>query len=448
MRFAILTPSHFAQNRLLIERTFHNRLIYSFFGSTHKSFIWSQLSSTVMNNYIWKNFYYYFILIVLLVMMFIIIRWNLLIFNFPIKYWFVYIWWRMFDGFYFFFLQIQYLLVLCILSSSWYVLNTYFNIQLNLLYLIIFNFFNTTLDIQHTTSHIDNLNLLYKSSLSHLFKQNLTINSDLFSVLYYFYRSMFCLNILNVSMLSWRNSMLNASIWSNFIIFVNMDYRNLHNSPYSLSNQVPFAWFKSLNLNTAWGYRCSYSYSMFIKNWYDMLRVLRWDFINCSSYSGSPVDLKSIVNNFYFNNNMVVGLTSWVLSLEWFLFRNSLSSSLRTVQVQLSDISNSEMIVSLGNQPLRGAYNLLNYMLIFNNYTLLVSNNVNNTQVAGNNFYYTVQSFLNLSSFFSYKTLCWYSSWLSTGEIQLPVQLFDTVFNLNCQSKFTNNRIISFIYYF
>lgn len=448
LRFAILTPSHFAKNRLLIERTFHNRLIYSFFGSTHKSFIWSQLSSTVINNYIWKNFYYYFSLIILLILILIIIRWNLLVFNFPIKYWFVYIWWRMFDGFYFFFLQIQYLLVLCILSSSWYVLNTYFNIQLNLLYLIIFNFFNTTLDIQHTTSHTDNFNKLYQLSLSNLFRQNLKINRDLVFVPYYFYRSIFCLNMFDVSVLFQKYGTFYSSIWMNFIVSGDRICSDLHGSPYSLLNQVTFMWFKSLNLNSIWSCTYSYNYSMFIQNWYAVLRVLRWDSLSLNSYSGSPVDVKSIISNFYFNDSIGMSLISWVSSLEWFLFRCSLSPSLHKIQPQLSYTPQSLVFQDRDSRSLDVVYSWLSCMLTFNNYTLITSNTIDDIQIVNSCFYYTTQSFLNLNSFFSYKTLYCYSSWLSTSELRLPLCLFNTLYNLDYQSESVNIDSVGFVYYF
>lgn len=448
LRFAILTPSHFSKNRLLIERTFHNRLIYSFFGSTYKSFIWSQLSSTVVNSYIWKNFYYYFILIVLLVMLLIIIRWNLLVFNFPIKYWFVYIWWRMFDGFYFFFLQIQYLMVLCILSSSWYVLNTYFNIQLNLLYLIIFNFFNTTLDIQHTTSHIDNFNTLYRLALSNLFRQNLKIDFDLVFVPYYFYRSIFCLNMFESSSLFRKSDIFHSPLWTNFIILRDRSYNDRYSSPYSLLNQVPFTWFKSLNFNPMWNYTYSDNHSIFIQNWYNALRVLRWDSLSLNSYYGSTVDVKSIIGNFYFNNNAGLGLIGWIPSLEWFLFRCSLSPLLRRLQPQLSYTSQSVVFQDFDNKSLETVYDWLNCMIIFNNYILIPSDNTSNAWIGNNCFYYIARSFLNLSSFFSYKTLYCYSSWLATNELRLPLCLFDTLYGVDYLSKDTSLRSFGFLYYF
>lgn len=416
LRFSILTPSYFAKNRLLIERTFQNRLIFSFFGFTQKSFMWSQVSSTVLNSYLWKNIYYCFIIIFIIIFIIVLLSFNFFIFNFPIKYWIIYISWRIFDGFYFFFLQCQYLFIICLLSSSWYVLNTYFNIQLNLLYLIIFNYFNINTDIQVTNIYTKNYTISYFESLQNLFKHSAVFNMNLLTVSYYFYNIKLYLNTFSPYILFLSNKNY-FTYWSNFINYNKSDNYWSADSHFYLSNLIIYKWFIYLNTN-AYEFNSidMINYSKFLLNWFNILKVWRWNLINLNASITSITELKSLVNNNYLSIDSVINFNSWVVSLEWILYRwinsiqfNSIKNIYQPSIIILNNTENSQGIYYLISIFIKNIFfnrnnSLQNYTTTtFNSTTLLLN--------------FDIYNLTNSLSFFSYITYYWYYYWLSNTSI-------------------------------
>lgn len=123
LKYTILTPSFFSKNRLFVEKSYRDKKIYSVLGQTHKSFVWSQISSNVLNNFILrsrKNLQIVYFLI-LTVIIFLLVLKTLGGVDIPISnLWqtIVYVFWRFFDFIYFFILQFQYLILVYLVSIA------------------------------------------------------------------------------------------------------------------------------------------------------------------------------------------------------------------------------------------------------------------------------------------------------------------------------------------
>lgn len=350
LRFSILTPSYFAKNRLWIERANHNKLIYSFFGFTCKSFIWSPVTSIVINNYIWKNIYFCIMLVSFLVCLLVLFNFNFFVFNFPVKYWLIYFSWRLYDSCYFFFLQIQYLLIISLISSGWYVLNTYFNIQLNLLYLIIFNYFNINTDIKITkiNNKNNNYNFLYLQTFRTLFLHKIEINSNLFIVNYYFYLLKFYL-VRNLYFNFRFTNLLYNSYWFNFkyLLPKKDNFWINFNQLFYISNIVKYSWFMSLNINNIYvSNQLDLNYSYFIFNWFKLLKFLRWNSVVSYSTISENLNIQTFVNNInlFAKNNLIIYNNQWFSSLEWILYRWLLLSNIYNISINYTKCLNKSEI--------------------------------------------------------------------------------------------------------
>ncbi len=449
LRFSILTPSYFAKNRLLVERTYQNRLIYSFFGFTQKSFIWTQISNTVISNYLWKNIYYGLFLIFGLLFICILISFNFFIFNFPVKYWFIYICWRLFDGFYFFFLQCQYLFIICLLSSSWYVLNTYFNIQLNLLYLIIFNYFSINTDIQVTNIAIQNPIISYTKSMQNLFAHNLIINNNLLSISFYFYSIKLYLN-------SW--SIYSSTFYINFVTsyWVNFKFdsqiNNFWNSNrfFYLSNIITHRWFLYLNTNSLYlNNLIILDYTNYVSNWYKILKIMRWNILNINTYNTSIIDLKSLVSNYYLKSiNADIDFKSWLSSVEWILYR-------WLMVLSVSNIKSTYIFFNINtNINVSNTWgvliNKLNSELFFNKYSIMNKEYYQFTDLFINrylNLNFDIFTNIDKLYFFSPATYYYYYYWMSN----ISLIFYNFNFNYNFDSSYNWNFITNkstIFYYF
>jgi hypothetical protein len=408
LRFSLLTPSYFIKNRLLVERGMHNRLVYSFFGFTYKSFTWTTVVSSVIGDYSWKNIYYCLIILICWIGIYVLFNFNFLVFNFPIRYWYTYIIWRIFDGFYFFFLQFQYLILISIISSSWYILNTYFNIQLNLLYLIIFNYFNINIDIQ---VNYNNTKILNKSVLNLLFNHYLIFDKNLFIINYYFYSIKFYLNF-NLHCLQSNNNK-NILYWNNFLYSftdnILLQTSNLCKSFY-LFNIIKYNWFLSLNINNFFNQSyLNLNFSNFIHNWFVVLKLLRWDIINLDTNTVDLLNFKSIIQNFYITSTElnIVNSQYWLLSLEWITYRwMYLFKTIRVVNRELIstyDYNFKKNIWILWNNNMM----LLNW-IYFNKYELMSYRDIKilfNQKL--NYTYRDIFLFQYSTNLFLYETLIW-----------------------------------------
>ena len=68
---------------------------------------------------------------------------------------------------------------------------------LNLLYLIIFNYFSINTDIQVTNIYTSNYSQLYLKSLQNLFKQNIIVRADLLFISHFYYNIKLHLNTID-----------------------------------------------------------------------------------------------------------------------------------------------------------------------------------------------------------------------------------------------------------
>ena len=446
LRFSILTPSYFAKNRLLVERTYQNRLIYSFFGFTQKSFIWTQISNTVVNNYLWKNIYYGLFLIFGLLFICILISFNFFIFNFPVKYWFIYICWRLFDGFYFFFLQCQYLFIICLLSSSWYVLNTYFNIQLNLLYLIIFNYFSINTDIQVTNISVQNPIISYTKSMQNLFTHNLIINNNLLSISFYFYAVKLYLNNWTVYSSTFYINFV-TSYWVNFKFDSQVNNFWNNNKFFYLSNIITHKWFLYLNTNSFYlNNLLILNYTSYVSNWYKMLKVMRWNILNINTYNTSIIDLKSLVNNYYLkSSNVDIDFKNWLSSVEWILYRWFMVLPVSTINstyiffntnTDINDWSTWDILI-----------NKLNPKLFFNKYSITSKEYQFTDLFTSSDLNFDIFNNINKLYFFSPATYYYYYYWMSNIALIFYNFSYSYNFDSSYNWNFRTNKSTIFYYF-
>lgn len=366
LRFSILTPSYFIQNRLILERSFQVRLIYSFFGFTNKNYVWGLFNGSAVDGFLWKNVYYGLFAILCWVVLYWLLSFNFLIFNFPIRYWFIYISWRAFDGFYFFFLQFQYLIIVSIFACWWVLLNTYFNVQFNLLYLVLFYYFNINTDIRDD----GNLKLIRKTDqIDLLYTASAIFNNSLIAVSYYFYSIKYYLNTPNFNAVFWNTAMGNvSSCWTNFIyntsiktnarLLIDSQVDNL-NVTFYLINTIKFNWFISLNNNNIF-YKLNLTsgFNFFITNWFKVLKTLRWNLINLNVGSSDILTMKSFILNFYTLQNVTSDLVDlyWLSSFEWFIYR--WLSLFKTIQLSTRSLNFTVDTTSIAHE---GTWRLWKY---------------------------------------------------------------------------------------